>query len=138
MLTEGTVELVLRDDPCDPTSSPAYFNVTADFTNPQCTLSLLHRPTLSDATFTILAEFSEPVLPVAPVDIAAEHAVVLRVVRQAAARLAITLRGVAGATAAVQLSSFAFADLAGNPGLPSNRLEVEVPCGSRSVGTGNK
>ncbi|KAG2443528.1 hypothetical protein HXX76_001880 [Chlamydomonas incerta] len=136
VLTEGTLELVLRDDPCDPTTRAAYLNVTADFTNPQATLALATAPTMSNATFLVHADFTEPVLPILPSDIAAIDCRIAGIQLLSPTRMLLVVEGQTGATAKIQLSSFAFADRSGNPGVPSNRLEVVVPSQAVALAAG--
>ncbi len=108
VLGEGAVQLILRDDPCDPTTRPAFVTVAADFSGPTCVLSLHTKPSLANSTFTVLAAFSEPVLPVDPTDVTVSHARVTAVLRLSPRQVLLVAEGVAGATATVQLSSFAF------------------------------
>lgn len=113
VLSEGTLELVLRDDPCDPTTRAAYLIVTVDFTNPQAVLTLATAPTMSNATFLVHADFTEPVQPILPSDIAAIDCRVASVQLLTPTRMLLVVEGQTGATAKVQLSSFAFADRSG-------------------------
>ncbi|KXZ47345.1 hypothetical protein GPECTOR_36g69 [Gonium pectorale] len=135
LLAEGPLGLVLRDDPCDPATRPAFLNLTADLTPPSAALSLAAPPSLANASFVVLADFSEPVLPFAPEEVRSVGCRVAAMEWLSPARLRITAEGVAGTTASLQLSSFAYSDWAGNAGLPSEPLYVAAFAGGLAFRT---
>ena len=108
VLGEGAIQLILRDDPCDPATRPAFLTVAADFTGPTCELSVRSKPSLANSTFTVLATFSEPVLPISPGDVTATNLRVMAVRRLSPQQVLLVAEGVAGSTATIQVPASAF------------------------------
>ncbi len=123
----GSVDVVLRDDPCNPYTQPWFMTVMADFTKPEGTLSVLSEPTLGNSTFVLAANFTEPVQPLRASDLTVSGATVRLVEQPTNSTARFLLDGWPGAVVTAQLASFGYTDFAGNPGVPSNQLSVTVP-----------
>lgn len=128
--TPGSIAVVLRDDPCNPASLPTFMSVNADFTAPQSTLTLLQTPSLANSTFVVAANFSKAVQPVTVDNVTVTGGIVTAVQQRSNTSLQITVGAAPGSEVSVQLTSFGYVDFAGNPGVPSNLLQVSVPAPS--------
>lgn len=102
----GAVDVVLRDDPCNTASMPAFLTVMADFTAPQAELTLLQEPTLANSSLVVFANFTKAVQPLHTDNVTVTGATVRHVMQTSNRTAWITVEGTPGADVTVQLASF--------------------------------
>ncbi|KAF5832949.1 hypothetical protein DUNSADRAFT_10995 [Dunaliella salina] len=113
--SEGTMQLMLKEDPCDPNTRPHFAYVQVDWEVPKADLLLTGpRLTTTNTSFQVEAVFSEPILPLGLSSLFARNAAVKRLQRLSPQLTRFQLQGSVGADAQVWLPGYT--DYAGNRG----------------------